>query len=730
MRYSFSYLLPAMGTLTKAEFVLPVFSGNWYDDVQCVTIDSCRAPVYTYKDLDTNPEDIATKNLDLPEYSSCTWGVPYIKETWDIRPSDFPSTIMEQWDEILATSGSELMTVLGANCTYIDSDGTKHVEYTSSYTTVSPQYVCPEGSRYAVAEYEDDRTDDYADYAIAIGCTTTPDPCFSDVVGRDFDSTGGSYLGHVGLSGVDYVLEVLVDPVAGIYFDNLDDFKQKTVYWGEAYGLPETEPEPDRLDYFIAIDILEAGYDQMQYNFTYASLWDYYPGGTEAHPCDCYFRCDSFVYYAYDAGGIKIADEFSMSNFLLGPESLFSTFLYRSSDEPPAGKAPEASTLYRLDTALSNDTLIRTIGEIPIDTPSGLLALAQNLQQWIEDPTIQRAEKLDAIWSWILHYENDSVRFAHGISFMESMNPLELAPELIALFEKTSDLKEQIQLISVLKQAALYQKDSKNSEIDQDQNENLYAIQKLFKNLLYTTPESAILETLATCPYQMVFPADEAKADLSYALNREDLVHHLTAQQQIFIFVRIALSTKEAQRSQLPELLDTYGKAEDPQLRELFARCLCFELANHTPNDLHPEVREALAQFLLKYEHLSQDNFALLLHTGGLQNLVGQPPIGKWLRAYATIQANTTSTKEQFMLDYIADQESAVTQANLVSSSGPALRKSLTVEKRSQFGLFFKAACQSSEPSEEDRARLQLGLQAVGVTPEETCEPAKGKLTP
>ncbi|MES2204519.1 MAG: hypothetical protein V4496_04775 [Pseudomonadota bacterium] len=299
-RLSFTYTLSLLAYVTQkvtAEHVLPVFIGSWYNDYNGFSsgLDSCGVTIHNPGELFSSPEEVFEDAFS--HISGCVYDDNCYSHTnyVDDMPSEFISCNTDDWEKIILNQTSIKMEYCNRYC-YGDSDSE------SGYYTVwiSPLYDCPPNTRLS-----------YDNITMEIGCTTTPTPCLADVVGRDLGSADGEFFGHVGLvasfgKANPNILEVLngtnADPTKiGIFLDPLygeNSFFTQTKYWGSRY-----EPQDfARLSLSLTSQVIQVGVDQQQYPLNYTLSTFYYPGGTQEHPDNCQFRCDSFVYYCYDAG--------------------------------------------------------------------------------------------------------------------------------------------------------------------------------------------------------------------------------------------------------------------------------------------------------------------------------------------------------------------------------------------------------------------------------------------
>ncbi len=215
--------------MLNAEIINPVFSGNWDVVLAYGGTDNCAKVSYEYYDIAKTPEEVGLYliNKDFPE-PHCTWSVESLTYTNTDMPADFPGT-RAQWQAVTNQTSSAKDTIVHAVCLR-DS---QEIDRQSIY--VYPQYICPMGSRYSI--------DGQAQIK---GCTTLPQVCEGDVVGRDLDYQWPfNKLGHVGLTTsyndpygfTGSVMQVMKDRPTIVEKVSFNEFKNDTAYWGDKYGL-------------------------------------------------------------------------------------------------------------------------------------------------------------------------------------------------------------------------------------------------------------------------------------------------------------------------------------------------------------------------------------------------------------------------------------------------------------------------------------------------------------
>lgn len=315
-------LLAFMLRKSAGEHQIPQFIDKWYGAGYYEGKDACGVDAFNYINVQPTPLEV----FGSPS-PSCYWKEDSFKHEYD-DPSQLPSGFISQnlndWNQILLDPTNPVSGWYSIEqiCENDDSP-------TGFGAWIYPLYDCPEKTRVSFDNVTHER-----------GCTTTPTPCLADVVGRDLAISNDDIFqpivesaGHVGLVAAwghanPNILEVLngTDPaISGIFLDPLygeKSFTTQSKYWGSRY-----QPQNfARLPLTLASQVIQAGIDQQQYLFKYTLSTFYYPGGTQKHPDNCQFRCDSFVYYCYDAGA-RIKLQPVLNPLFTVPWTIFNDFM-------------------------------------------------------------------------------------------------------------------------------------------------------------------------------------------------------------------------------------------------------------------------------------------------------------------------------------------------------------------------------------------------------------------
>lgn len=218
--------------MLNAELVNPVFSGTWDFVFDYKGVDNCSQSRYEPEVTGKTPGEVGVETMELlnPQ-TTCKWTFEKAQEekSTDIVPKDFPGTY-DQWKDVINQPPYTKLTDVDVVCLPASSSGVSGGEVVG----VSPKYICPPGSRYG-----------YDVQTNTTGCSTLPQVCEGDVVGRDLDYQWPlNRLGHVGITTDFYVtnpigsvMQVMKDHPAIVEHIPFEAFKNDTAYWGDKYGV-------------------------------------------------------------------------------------------------------------------------------------------------------------------------------------------------------------------------------------------------------------------------------------------------------------------------------------------------------------------------------------------------------------------------------------------------------------------------------------------------------------
>ena len=253
----------------------------------------------------------------------------------------------------------------------------------------------------------------------------------------------------------------------------------------------------------------------------------------------------------------------------------------------------------------------------------------------------------------------------------------------------------------------------------------LYKISSLIIQPTFSFPTGPLMifddflcsaDPISSCPY---FPITK-KVGFNQSKNIEALIPqefldiqdtiqtNITLKLEIFNMLRPVLFSKVRQKYELLAIVDKYQKTKHSE--ELLVRCICFELGKMQPEHIDDSVRPLLLKLLLMYKNSVSDNFLLAVITNRVGFFIDNP-LCRWPNAYFTVDSENLQEKESKIINYIDGYQTAVEQANLVSSSRLSLFKTLSIKKKCEYGSFFyNAYHQESQVSNKEKNILILGL--------------------
>lgn len=457
-----------------AENLLPTYSEFYFDVPSDAIYDSCHdIKINQYHLRDPSPQKIATAYFSsLPVRSDCSWNQGKF-DRLDIYPPLFFPGSLSSWQTLIKTTPTTPQTqVWTYSC--VDKQGK---QITSMELPVYPKYDCPFGTLVSrPKKFLDGKGGSYFE------CSTTPDICLADVPGRDLGVPFLGSKGHVAL-GVpfdsesknvgSYVIEVL-DEDTVIQKNTLENFKARTTYWGTKYNVNTHERYVgyDYLPEDEASAIIEAAWQQRYYNPEYhlnsdlcregkveelpvfnadSSIWEKQNGIISA-----YFRCDTFVAYAYnkvlgreknpchliDEDGKPVADNPLHFFQSIKPYIVFKSFLdirYDMGPFPPPAENTQTDKYYWLEQEATQ--IIQLAGPTP-------------------------EQKQKALWSFAQKNKSNPDNWAYLLEKLNSEKATYLIRDMIQEYYHQTDLKTKESLQMAILEAALTWPNQTRSQLE------------------------------------------------------------------------------------------------------------------------------------------------------------------------------------------------------------------------------------------------------------------------
>lgn len=628
--------------LCWGQHVLPVFSGNWYTAATFNYADSCMQAMYQYQNQHQgDPLTVATQLLGTPPvHTDCQWQKNSLLSTSSRMPDDFTGNNETDWDSIASTPGAVLTSYYGRAC--LDQYGN---QLDSQEVTLQPSYTCPAGSRFG-----------FDSSTSTLGCSTQPNACEADIVGRDLKVLFINQKGHVGLTIADtpfsVVLEVLKDPQEGIFENNLSDFKNipNAPFWGEKFGLAQ-QPFLSEAD---ASNILDTGVAQTQYPFSYTLTWNWHPGSNSYQylfnpkvnqwqkyfvATDAEFRCDSFVYYCYLQGAnLSIVPQFAFPDT---PKTLYDAFLGKRDPVGTLTSYLNSSTQDRLSGSNPNVLLglTKAFSNPVLDISTADVAS----KNFVSETSLTATFKINTLWNLLLNYQKNEDKFSYLCDILAYVRPISLIPQMIQLFPSQSP-KNQKKLLVLMSHLLHYDSDP-TSTLSLGDVKNIILLQNFFHSLSQHSQDPVLLNFLLQI-YPSLMPTDIAKEDIESTLERLNNVSSqavLTLPQKIALNLNLAFATQGSQKEFVSHFLT--ASLLDIKHKKTWNASLCFKLQNMPPEWLDDSIRGPLK------EVLNQNQAELLQFHGLTQNM--NISNCSWLDAYATVSSHSTQEKKIFIRNYL-----------------------------------------------------------------------------
>ncbi len=459
------------------EIVMPVFYG-WYTNSKHDYEDSCFQDHYRYKNLETETTafELAQKVLSAPERNDCQWQRVSLNPTW-YHADDFPGTY-DQWKE-LSQNSSAITQEATRSCLNLNG-----YEVTSISTYIFPSYRCPKGSAHSLD------LDSFES-----GCSTKPSGCEADIVGRDLDTKneegedpdkiGIKNFGHIGLAAAtldgQQVLEVLRGKQV-VQLNPINDFKNKTTFWGERYGTTQKS----NLEFMEGYKILMAAYGQGSCSPEYTLTWSFAPCNSGKPPK---FRCDSFVYYAYLTGANI---DLGYTPLLTYPVTIFNSMLncrdqvgYSCIKQFLVPEKDQISSYVLKPAILAEQKITAIMSENLIDIKN--LDRASKAYIMATDET--RENKINLLWTLLLQHQSNPLKFDYLSDVLAELEPIEKSVAIIEAFQKTNDPHLKLKYLTILVSSLTIDR------VNQSQN-NSYNSKQFLMNLLQTNQDEDILRTI------------------------------------------------------------------------------------------------------------------------------------------------------------------------------------------------------------------------------------------
>jgi hypothetical protein len=601
--------------MVEGSMIDPQFSGEWREssDVVFTGFDACGAEVYSYQNKQSRSvKDVAQSIISEENREDCSWQKAEFTEIVPLkeRPEDYPADTLS-WEEITKNSNNPVTQVWSKTCTNIEGR-----VLDKKQIFLSPIYICPQNTRHSVDIINN-----------RIGCSTTPDTCAADVVGRDLKYPGVSWAGHVGMTVPGWgVLEVLNDAQVIHTDHSFDDFRNQPSeypYWGDVYDVSNSPSLTEEQ----ALQILTIGFKQAEYDPAYTFSADYQPGGKEEilsfNPNHnqlelvqsikrAVFRCDTFVDYAYLAGaGLQIIESFQ----LILPVTTYKNFIHnRFISSSPFLELEKIENKNRVSHQNSPEQTSDSLEKVFSSRDLNIELADQVVKRIKENPLISRDEKLYLFWNAALLYQKEPLKFGYLLDTLGFMYPVELEDLLMSQYKTYSDSDPgvKIKLISAIWQGAFVSPDSLFSL--EERRHTLVQIQDFLSSELKIEKNPLILRELIYA-YAALTPGESADALIAEKLKQiqkngnlsvtpSSVIPPILSKEAAYrIQIRHSLMTKDSEENLFPLLLK--GHKQDQN----FLKALC-----QVDPDVSAQLRSSTQQMIsnsLKEWKVSQAKSAL-----------------------------------------------------------------------------------------------------------------------
>lgn len=429
---------------THSEMVMPVLYG-WYTEATEEYQDACLEYHYRYKNLETGTAFELAQKVLLPvsNRQDCYWQKVKLSAA-DDYPRDFPGSY-EQWKQ-LSSNQSAIAQKASRAC--LDQD---EIMKDSISMTIYPSYRCPNGSYYSL----DPDTRE-------VGCSTKPLGCYGDIVGRDLDTSNQegedkdpSHLikdfGHIGLTipflSGQSVIEVL-DEAPVIQENDIETFKNKTQFWGQRYGTPSK----NEIDLISGVKIVATAVTQNECPTDYTLSWSFSPCTAKKH---AKFRCDSFVYYAYLTGANI---DLGYAPLVTYPSTIFKSLTNcREQSGASCNQNIPVPEIEQVGAYVLKPIILvaQKIKNILASDDLNIRELDIASYTYVKSKDETRKNKINLLWSLVMKYQSNPIRFSYLIDIMSELDPIEKTDEIIQAFQETNDHSIKLRYLTLLLDSVL-----------------------------------------------------------------------------------------------------------------------------------------------------------------------------------------------------------------------------------------------------------------------------------
>lgn len=588
-----------------AKYVDPVFSGYWYTKANYAEdTDSCNVMHFNYENLlSGSAKEVAAKLIMPAPRNDCDWGEPILEREFDDEPSEFIFNFDDLWNKIKNDPTQPKTQAWTRFCKTKEG-----YHYGSATIEITSKYICPKG--YQIGG-------DLFDESHYKGCTNSPTVCVSDIAGRDLNVPGIRSLGHIGLfmDGIPNkqaaVMEVLKKdppriPKDDIYLnDYLESFTGKDKnFWGARYSSNRII-----LSNHDGWQMMVNAEKQMNFPFEYTLGWNWHPGSYSNYlvfnpeqknwsqqmaTIGAKFRCDSFVYYAYQSIGKHIIPYY---HFRIFPKDLFYAMdSCRNKVGKVCGNAAEKIEQPKSVTSIANlTTLVSSSNEPNIEE------LDRASYDYVNSHSISRQQKISGLWGLINENQNKQNLFEYLIDALSALKPVELLPDLEKLFVKIKNQDARRKLIGlIISTLTASNPEEKNSLIQH--MDALIETQSFLRDQLLKTDDAELQEFILD-RYLTIFPKEIASVDLSQLKQKNKL--KLSGQALDRLNFQLALLHDKHLENSLSSLIDKNNNSG-------FAQSVCKIMRVYPKAALSQEDKTKVKNFLIQYENPNQKSKNLM----------------------------------------------------------------------------------------------------------------------
>ncbi len=450
-----------------------------------------------------------------------------------------------------------------------------------------------------------------------------------DILGRDLDVPGMGDIGHVGIAYADsyspdspatQVIEVLNEnPV--IQINTIENFKSKTKYWGSRWIITGVTKARD------AMSIIAQGIIQQALCPIYTSTAQYRPGTSTS--C-AIFRCDTFVYYIFNAGaGCKLIKD---SDVML-PNTIYNAFPNSNGD---------------LNLSKRQNKIVPSI-QLSVLTAQKLSDMSlDDFMQIINAPIDKITnEEINDTWKFSQDYSLSSEKRTLLVDKLGFIGRADMLSDFVDKYSKMNDSKVKSMLLrSTL---TVYQKYSELENYPKEKEilQNFY--QKLLDTKLSANDANIVIRGFTQLSESNIILANLDK--INNILNNQKV--NLNPYVSVALKIELAFKSKDLEKIYISDILNILKRNDNTQIENLLNQLVIRRLSQSGLESLQTDSKSAIRQYLdsVRYKYIQTNKEK--------KSIAMSPPFyGAWLEASALVSSSSLEQAGEYVATFLQDKDS------------------------------------------------------------------------